>query len=442
MKKLRVLILCHDVIGSSMAGPGIRYKYIASTLSDNFSVTLGIFSQDTSNTGSSDIAVINSEGDSFKKWFDNADVIFAQWLSNDMITYAQSAGRIVIFDLYAPVPIEYLASLEFSSKPTTKEQDAEFEAILDMYNRYLSVGQLFTCSNERQRDFWIGYLTANRILGPSNFKDANIFNRFVICPMGVDEKAPQPKKLLLRESVKGIKEDDFVLLWTGGIWDWFDAQVVIRAMALLKKESRIKLVFLGTRHPNKIYKDESFETKQARELAKNLKLVNKSVFFLDGWVPYDQRAAYFKDADAAIYADKESLETRFSHRTRVLDHFWTELPTICSRGDYMSSLIERQNLGIVVNERTPEEFAEAIQTLSDNSTTYEQIKVHLHEHRNDLVWSKTLEPLVDYLSRLDVSATKRAILARAHEEHTFPKPPPHGLKRRVRLSIKMLLLGK
>ncbi|MBX4191172.1 hypothetical protein KW794_03740 [Candidatus Saccharibacteria bacterium] len=39
----KVLIISHDKIGSAMAGPGIRYHYMAEVLADSFDVTVGFF---------------------------------------------------------------------------------------------------------------------------------------------------------------------------------------------------------------------------------------------------------------------------------------------------------------------------------------------------------------------------------------------------------------
>ena len=39
----KVLIISHDKVGKLMAGPGIRYHYMAKTLAKNFDVTVGFF---------------------------------------------------------------------------------------------------------------------------------------------------------------------------------------------------------------------------------------------------------------------------------------------------------------------------------------------------------------------------------------------------------------
>jgi glycosyltransferase involved in cell wall biosynthesis len=434
-KPIRVLVLCHDVIGGKMAGPGIRYSNVHATLADLFSSTLAVFSDGSEKSNVNGLVGVPKQGEAFKAVFDEHDVIFAQWLSSEMLDYAHSTGKTVIIDLYAPVPIEYLASLEFSSSRPTPGQDTIFAGIIETYSKYLSTASFFVCSNERQKDFWIGYITANGFLRPSNFGKSNLINRFAIAPMGISSQAPKVKKLMLREKL-GLAKDDFVLLWTGGIWDWFDAQVVIRAVAKVN-DPKVKLVFLGTKHPNDIYKEEMSESTAARGLSQELGLVGEKVFFMDGWVPYEERAAYFMDADVAIYADKESLETRFSHRTRVLDHIWTELPTICSRGDYMADLIDKYGFGLTIENRTPNDFAAAISKLFKDKRLLAEIGDNLKSNKHLFTWENTLKPLTQYIATVTpAEAPYNQVPHQANRNAEKPK-----LRSRVRKAAKIIIKG-
>lgn len=415
-----------------MAGPGIRYHNIARILGRSFDVSIALYDDDES-AKSGEYAFIPTRGEAFKQLFQKFDIIFAQWLSDEMIEYCLKNGKIIIFDLYAPVPIEFLASVEFSPNKITSKTDEEFRNIVNMYSNYLKNGQFFTCSNERQRDFWTGFLAANNILTPRSFSQSHLLDKFALCPMGISETAPRKGKLLLRDSFKEISQKDFVLLWTGGIWDWFDAQLIIHTMSKLSDES-IKLVFLGTQHPNSKIGEMS-ESVKAKELARKLGLLGKTIFFLEGWIDYEKRAQYFQDADAAIYADKESLETRFSHRTRVLDHIWTELPTICSPGDTFSDIVKDVGFGIVTKDRTPEAFVTAIKKLASDKSLYKEIKNNLHAKKSDFTWEKTLSPLVNYIGALDVAVESKRIKKSASSIQTRAK----NLKHRTKAAAKVFL---
>jgi glycosyltransferase involved in cell wall biosynthesis len=426
----KVLIVCHDTIGEKMAGPGIRYQHLAQQISKVADVTLGVYTDTRKEKKQNDIIWINSTDDSYKKIFADYDVIFAQWLSGEMLRYLSDSGKIIIIDLYAPVPIEYLASIGFSGKKLSVENDIEFSGILETYRLYLEIGDFFVCSNERQRDFWVGFLTASNHLYPSNFDSKKTLANFALCPMGISNEKPVIKTKRLRKQV-GLSDKDFVLLWTGGIWDWFDAKLVIKSMAQLS-DPRVKLVFMGTQHPNTKV-EEMLESKTARKLAEDLNLLGKSVFFMDGWVSYNSRAEYLLDADMAIYADKDSVETRFSHRTRVLDHIWACLPTICSKGDYLSESIEHFGLGLVVNERTPEAFAKTIQFATNHPESLIKMQNNIKRTQKDFTWENQAKELLQFIKQAPL---KKQVVSPAIKRSAQPR---RKLSRRVKNSIKVLL---
>ncbi len=51
--------------------------------------------------------------------------------------------------------------------------------------------------------------------------------------------------------VPGIGPDDDVLVWAGGVYDWFDPLTLVRAVArLVEKRPSVRLYFMGMQHPN------------------------------------------------------------------------------------------------------------------------------------------------------------------------------------------------
>lgn len=401
MKKAakKVLIISHDKVGTRMAGPGMRYHQIALELSKHFDVTLATFNPEYLD-GLKDVPYHFTDIKTFDfyKDFDKVDVIFALWLSEEMIAYAKSKGKLLIFDLYAPVPVESLVSMIFAKKELLPEDDYNYSVSIDSYKRFLTVGDYFTCSNEVQKDFWTGYAFATCIT-PSQYEAFPLYDRLGICPMGtnLDELASAGKSDPLRKRLPQIKKDDFVLVWTGGIWDWFDALTPIKALKRLKDQGidNVKLVFLATRHPNKDV-PEMDETAKAFALAEELGLKDNTVFFLEGWLAYNERLDYFMAGDVAIYAHKPSIESRFSHRTRVLDHFLAGLPTLATEGDYFADLVAERNIGLSVEPLNDKAMAEAIQKLT-NKTVYKVMQKNVRDIRPEFTWEQTLTPLVTFL---------------------------------------------
>lgn len=439
----KLLIISHDKIGSKMAGPGIRYHFMAEYLSSDFEVTIGFFTPEylpDSNFEHS-YKVRSIDAYSFEDDFEEFDFVIALWLSDSMMAYCNLKNKVVIFDIYAPVPVENLAVKLFSQHPVTKDVDFDYNASLVMYRKFLENGDLFLYSNERQRDFWVGFVFGALQVSPSTYEKRPMYEQFIKVPMGIDTKTPiEHKRNVLRNVVGNIKENDTILLWTGGIWDWFDAVTLIDAMSLVEQSGRndIKLVFLGTKHPNDNTPDMS-ELSKSRQRAVEKNLLNDTVYFLDGWIDYNSRTNYLAEADIAIYSHKPSIETEFSHRTRVLDHIFAGIPTIGTRGDYLGDMIEREELGIMVDPLNSEALAKAIIDCSKPRNLIKYRK-NIEKHRKEFSWESSIEPLRNYLlsnpkklTRLPSTTNPLNKRYVAKIKKVIPKPVKIHLKRLIRL---------
>lgn len=96
----------------------------------------------------------------------------------------------------------------------------------------------------------------------------------------------------------GIAENDKILIWAGGIYNWFDTETLIMAVAdLSQRRDSVRLFFQGTKHPNPAVPEMSVVA-QSRSLAQACNILDKYVFFNDTWVDYDDRQNYLLESDA------------------------------------------------------------------------------------------------------------------------------------------------
>src|SRR5690349_21753768 len=166
MAKKRILIISHDKIGTNMAGPGIRYHYMAEMLSNEFDVTVGFFDPTYLPDDSFKRTYTTKHVDKgeFHNNFKTQDFVLALWLSEDMLNYCDKNSIFVIFDIYAPVPVENLALFTLGSQKLTAHTDFVYEQSLIDYERFLERGDLFLFSNRRQLDYWIGYTFGAKLI--------------------------------------------------------------------------------------------------------------------------------------------------------------------------------------------------------------------------------------------------------------------------------------
>src|SRR5206468_11661898 len=142
------------------------------------------------------------------------------------------------------------------------------------------------CASEKQRDYWLGMLAANNRINPHEYDaDPTMRDLIDVVPFGVPAEPPRPTGRALKGAYSGIGENDRVILWGGGIWEWFDPLTLIRAVHQIRDtHPEVKLFFMGVKHPNPLVPDMDM-TARAMALAEELGLTGSAVFFND-WVPY------------------------------------------------------------------------------------------------------------------------------------------------------------
>ncbi len=162
-----------------------------------------------------------------------------------------------------------------------------------------------------------------------------------------------------------------------------------------------------------------------RDLSDELGLTDTHVFFNEGWVPYDERQNHLLDADIAVSTHFPHVETAYSFRTRILDYLWASLPTVCTEGDSLASLVAEQGLGITVPPEDVDALTEALSTLLTETEQLSRCRNNIEATVAHLHWNEVLQPLVafcadprrapDHMQRLvDPTRPEVPLLVRGH----------------------------
>ena len=193
-----------------------------------------------------------------------------------------------------------------------------------------------------------------------------------------------------------LLESDKVLLWGGGIYNWFDPLTLLHAVDRVRRDRPdVRLFFLGLKHPNPDIPEMRMAV-AARQLSDRLGLTGTHVFFNEGWVDYDDRQNYLLDADVGVSTHLDHVETAFSFRTRVLDYFWASLPTVATAGDAMADLIESKRLGLTVPAGDVDALEGVLARLLDDGDLRAAMSMGAGAMAAELTWPKVLAPLVDF----------------------------------------------
>lgn len=395
----RVLLVSNEPVGRTMAGPGIRYRQFAIQLAERFDVTLVIPNEPED--GLPDVEVIRAHGLGYRRFgrlVESVDAVVAQQLAIATMERLARRGVRVVYDLYDPLLFEALAYHQGDDNASAYAGSLSRAAMLKQIVA-LATGSAFVCASSRQRDLWLGVLSSLGRIGFAEYAaDPSLTRLVAVVPFGIEPEPPEAERPALKGVRPGIGQDDRVLLWGGGVWNWLDPLTPIRAVAeLAKHRDDVRLVFLGVRHPSPRIPEMAM-TQTAVGLAENLSVLDSHVFFNFGWVPYAERAGFLLEADLGVSAHFDTVETRFAFRTRLLDYLWAGLPSVVTRGDELGDRIGERGLGRSVGFGAVDEWTEAISALLDNADVYDSAKHGIAVERQAFLWPRVVEPLADLLA--------------------------------------------
>lgn len=390
----RIVVATPDVLGAQMAGPAIRAWQFATALSAHHEVTLLTSRTSTLSPGEPFEVVALTAGDDPVASLGPVDVWVIQGaILRTFPTIGASAAAVVV-DLYDPFHLE---SIEQSRDRGEQDRLAIVHNETALLNNAMRRGDLFLTASEKQRDFWLGALATLGRINPLTYDEDPSLRALVgVVPFGVQATPPVADGPALRGVMPGIGPDDRVLLWGGGLYNWFDPQTLVRAVDVVRRtHADVRLVFLGGTHPNPAVTAMRAAV-ETRELADELGLTGRFVFFNEGWVPYEQRGRYFLEADIGVSTHLAHIETAFSFRTRILDYLWAGLPIVATDGDVFSDVITGRGLGRVVPAGDVHALVGALDELLSDDDVRAACAAASATAATDYHWGSALLPLLEF----------------------------------------------
>lgn len=392
-----VLVATPEPIGRRLAGPAIRAAQIARILSAHHDVTL------VSLAGES-VSPIDGRHvfgpEKISTAFDAALVQGSVTVRHPELLESPMALAIDWFDPF------HVEALHRGGNDNVLRVD-----LIDGARRTLQAqarrGDFFLCSNNMQREHWLGWLAAAGRLNHISHDDDPLFASLIaVAPFGIGRELPGTGSPI-RDAFSVIGSHDPIILWAGGMHDWLDPLTVIGAMpTVLDENPDTRLVFLAGPHPN-----TSIETMGVRgeaiSLARENRMFGKHVLFVNQWVDYGERLTWLQDATIGVIADCAHLESRYSHRTRLLDHLTAGLPTVSTAGDPLSAQLESAGAAVTTS-RSDIALGDALASLVNDDARLGEMSRSARSLAAGLTWEQTLAPLVAWLEDPMPSADRRS----------------------------------
>jgi len=425
----RILVVTGEPLLERMAGPAIRAWEIAKALAPDHDVRL--VSTAGAKRTSPDFSVEYAAGTGLREPTAWADVIIFQGFLLETAPWIKTSDTVVVADVYDPMHLE---QLEQAKDLGPEGRQNAIDVTTHALNEQLRRADYLMCASDKQRDFWLGQLAGQGRVSPAVYdEDANLDNLLGVVPFGIENTPPVQKKHGIKGVVPGIGPDDKVILWGGGIYNWFDPLTLLRAVDRLKdRHPEVRLYFLGLKHPNPGVPRMKMAW-QTQELARELGLTGEHVFFNEGWVPYEERADFLLDADVGVSTHFQHVETAFSFRTRILDYLWATLPIVATDGDTFGGLVREHGLGRAVPAEDVGALEAALEEMLFDEEAAGAARAAIGEFAQGYTWSRVLAPLVEFCRH----PRRAADLAIASPSTGQPRPRARRPRPSVRADLTL-----
>lgn len=182
----RVLVVTPDVLGEKMAGPAIRALEIAKALSGTTEVFLA------STVGSTlegyGFPVEFADEERLKALVATHDVLVFQGHVLSSFPWIVESDIIIVADIYDPMQLEIL---EQGKELPAEERLMHTLNTVEVLNVQLERADFMICASDKQRDLWIGQLSALCRINPLTYDaDQSLRSLIDVVPFGVQESDP------------------------------------------------------------------------------------------------------------------------------------------------------------------------------------------------------------------------------------------------------------
>ena len=377
-------------------GGGMRIWGLANGLKKHgFSVTVAVnnsFPQKHKNQDG--ISLINWSLDSeFKNIINKFDLVLISYCMGDASVFVANNildGKTLVLDAYVPIYVE--VSARNSDDLATEFHN--YSKDIDKFNHVLKRGDYFLCANLPQKHMYTGVLASLGIINPLTYQD----DRILVVPFGIESKKLDILKASDNPYLKlGVDKNDFVLLWFGGLYPWFNFEPLLNAIDELSTKRHFKFVLVGGKNPYNSHPDFVKQYNQVKAKLQSMKLLDKTVYLVD-WVDFDERLKWYQGSDAVISINQTGDENEYSWRTRVIDYVWGDVPIITNGGDPLSNLLLDNHAAAKIDDEG-KKIESVVADLIAEPKKLSEIKRNLHDIRQQFYWEKVVQEMVDALSK-------------------------------------------
>lgn len=290
----------------------------------------------------------------------------------------------------------------------------------------LSVDRLSVVS-ERQRYAAIGELGAvGRLTSETCGYEFTAVIPCALVPAGETPppSSPAPESPVVRGRL--VPDDAFVVLWSGGFNVWSDSETIARGLELaMERDARIHFVATGGAIPG--LGGATWE----RFAALVERSSHRERFHMEGWVAAERVAAYVKEADLGILADRAIYEGLLGSKNRIVQWMGAGLPVVYNRIGDLGDMLEERGLGLTFRPGDASALGERLAWAASHGAELREMAARAREvAERELSFEASARPLVEWATA-PLRAPDAARRVRDPWGHAEPRQRVAAFLRRV-----------
>lgn len=225
---------------------------------------------------------------------------------------------------------------EAQAKAHLDDDDGYIHHFWSQMEPALRRGDVFSACSGPQRHALIGELGASGRLSRRNLGYELVW----LIPNAREGEEYRHTRSVIRGVV--CPEDAFVVLSSGNLTVWWDAEVAFGALdQAMRRNPNIHFVCLGGKI---LYQDEKSYPRFESLVAGAARPEN---FHFVGWVPGAEVGDYLLEADVGYSVDKNCYEGFFGARNRITEMLKAGLPPVTTLGTDITHLVSEREAGLV-----------------------------------------------------------------------------------------------
>ena len=181
----------------------------------------------------------------------------------------------------------------------------------------------------------------------------------------------------------GIDQSIPIIIYTGYLKAYRGLEELLEAMSIV---SDFCVVFVGEAD-NQAYGDK------ITKLVEQLGVSNRILWY--PFQPHDELYKYIAAAAAAIVMnDKSNRNYYYALPNKFFEAIQSETPIICTDSQEMRAIVNKYNIGMLVQSGNKKELAITIEKLFRDSETYNKYKENITKAKEKLCWEKEKKRLL------------------------------------------------